>query len=255
MSEETEPREETEEQEPQDDPAPESAPPPPVSAREAVSVAFAVAIAAGAVITFAFDPGRAGQPVVVGSIGALYALLALFALVRLRRRGELRESLRVVRGDISLAALVAGLCYGLGRVLLPLLAPHGAPREAWLLRVYLQLGELAANGRLAVGLAVFGVAAMEEIAWRGLVLRTLEDAFGARRALLYTTLLYGLAHAPTVWLLRDPLAGLNPLLLLAALGCGLAWGALAVRAGRLVPSVLAHGLFTWTVIELPFWRP
>jgi hypothetical protein len=236
--------------------APESLPPPPpVSAREAVSVAFAVTIAAGAVLTFAFDPVRAGQPTVVGSIGALYALIALVALVRLRRRGELFESARVVRGDISLAALVAGLCYGLCRVLLPLLAPHGSPREAWVLRVYLQIGDVAASGRLAVGLAVFGVAALEEIAWRGLVLRTLEDAFGPRRALVYTTLLYGLAHAPTVFLLRDPSAGLNPLVLLAALGCGLLWGGLAVRAGRLVPSVLAHGLFTWTVIELPFWRP
>lgn len=227
----------------------------PASAREAVSVAFAVTIAAGAVITFAFDPARAGQPAMFGSIGALYLLVALVALVRLRRRGELWERLRVVRGDISLAALVAGLCYGLGRILLPVLARHGTPREAWVLRVYLQLGDLAQSGRLAVGVAVFAVAALEEIAWRGLVLRTLEDAFEGRRALIYTTLLYGLAHAPTLWLLRDPTAGWNPLVLLAALGCGLVWGALALRAGRLVPSVLAHALFTWAVIELPFWHP
>jgi len=105
-----------------------------------------------------------------------------------------------------------------------------------------------------VGGAVFAVAALEEIVWRGLVMRTLEDAMGARKALLYSALLFALAHVPTAYLLRDPLVGLNPLIVLAAFGCSLVWGGLVLRTGRLVPAVLAHALFSWSMIEFPMWR-
>jgi membrane protease YdiL (CAAX protease family) len=224
------------------------------SPREAVSIAFAVTIGAGAVLTFAFDPARAGQGAMIASIGGLYALLSLVGLVRLSRRGELRERLRPMSGDISIAAVTAGALYGGGRIVQMLAAGHGSPREAWVVRLYLQIGDTEAAGRGMVGAAVFAIAALEEITWRGLAQRTLEDAFGPRRALIYATLLYGLAHAPTVWLLRDPRAGLNPLLLLAALGCGLVWGGIVVRTGRLFPAVVAHALFSWAMIEFPLWQ-
>jgi hypothetical protein len=239
--------------EPERDSGPESERPP-VRARDAVSLAFGVTIAAGAVITFAFDPARAGQGSMLGALGGLYALLSVVALVRLHRRRELYASFRPMSGDMTLGAVTAGVLYGLARIVQMLVAGHGSPREAWVVRLYLQIGDKAAAGPGLIGAAVFAVAALEEIVWRGLVMRTLEDALGERRALLWTTLLFALAHAPTAWLLRDPAAGLNPLLPLAALGCGLAWGLMVVRTGRLLPAVLAHALFSWAVIEFPLWR-
>lgn len=242
-------------EEPEEEGPPSAPPPPPVRPRDAVSLAFAVTIATGAVITFAFDPKRAGQASIIGSIGALYAILGVVAAVRLHRRGQLYASLRPAGGDMTLGAVSAGLLYGLARIVQMMLAGHGSPREAWVVRLYLQLGDPTAAGPGLVGLAVFAVAALEEIVWRGLVMRALGDALGATRALVYATLLFGLAHAPTVWLLRDPMAGPNPLVLLAALGCGFVWGAIMLRTGRLLPAVLAHALFSWAVIEFPLWRP
>jgi hypothetical protein len=236
-----------------DEPTP-SAPTLPVLPRHAVSVAFAVTIATGAVLTYAFDPARAGQASMLGAIGALYALLTAVALVRLHRRGELLRRFRPVSGDMTLGALTAGLLYGAGRIVQLVLAGHGSPREAWVVRLYLQIGDTDAAGHWVVGGAVFAVAALEEIVWRGLVMRTLEDALGAKKALLYSALLFALAHAPTAYLLRDPVAGLNPLVVVAALGCSLVWGALVLRTGRMVPALLAHALFSWSVIEFPMWR-
>jgi membrane protease YdiL (CAAX protease family) len=227
---------------------------PTVAPRQAVSVAFAVTIATGAVITYAFDPARAGQASMLGAIGGLYVLLAAVALMRLHRRGELLRRFRPVSGDMTLGALTAGLLHGAGRIVQLVLAGHGSPREAWVVRLYLQIGDTDAAGHWVVGGAVFAVAALEEIVWRGLVMRTLEDALGAKKALLYSALLFALAHVPTAYLLRDPLAGLNPLVVVAALGCSLVWGALVLRTGRMVPALLAHAFFSWSVIEFPMWR-
>ena len=47
-----------------------------------------------------------------------------------------------------------------------------------------------------------------------------------------------------------------PLVVVATLGAGLVWGAMARSFGRLVPSILSHALFDWTVIVLfRFWGP
>ena len=123
------------------------------------------------------------------------------------------------------------------------------------MRIYLQIGDLSAPGRNLLGAAVFTVAALEEIAWRGLVMRSMQDVTTGPRAAALTTLLYAAAHLPTVSLLRMPGAGPNPLLVVAALGCGMVWSLLVLRNGRLVPAVLAHAVFTWSLIELPLWQP
>lgn len=226
----------------------------PVPPRQAVALAFGVTLATAAVVHYAFDPVRAGQGAMLSAIGAFYALLTAVAVVRLHRRGELLQRFRPMSGDVALGALTAGVLYGAARIVLLLLAGHGSPREAWVVRLYLQIGDTETAGRWVVGGVVFAVAALEEIVWRGLVMRTLEDALGAKRALLYAALLFALAHLPTAYLLRDPMAGPNPLILLAALGCSVVWGALALRTGRLAPSLLAHALFSWSVIEFPLWR-
>jgi membrane protease YdiL (CAAX protease family) len=206
------------------------------------------------VIAYAFDPARAGQSAVLGALAVFYGLLATLALHRLYRRGELVRRFLPARGDITLAAATAGVLYGGAHIAASLLAAHGSPRELWVMRLYLQLGDPDAPGRSLVGIAVFGVAALEEIVWRGLVMPSIQDVAGPWRAVALSTALYAVAHLPTLVFLRAPGAGYNPLVLLAALGCGLVWGLLVLRTGRLLPALLAHALFSWSIIEFPLWQ-
>jgi hypothetical protein len=67
--------------------------------------------------------------------------------------------------------------------------------------------------------------------------------------------LFALAHVPTCFLLGDPTGGYNPMLVGAALGCGIVWGYLVKRTGRLAPAIFCHAFFSWSVLEFPIWRP
>lgn len=225
------------------------------SPREAVTVAAGVTLATGVVMSFAFDPQRAGTPAMLIAIGLLYAGLTLLALHRLRQRGELEHRFRPAGGDLTLGAFTAGLLYGAAHLVEHAIASRGTPQEAWVMRLYLQLGDPQAVGRVLVGGAVFVVAALEEIVWRGLVMRSLEAVLERRRALALTSVLFALAHLPTLYLLRDPSAGLNPLIVIAALGCGTVWGIVYLRSTRLVPAIFAHAFFSWAIVEFPIWRP
>jgi membrane protease YdiL (CAAX protease family) len=223
------------------------------SAAVAGAAALGVTLTSAGVIAYAFDPARAGQWQMLGALGGFYAALTALSLYRLHRRGELRRLFLIVRGDITMAAVSAGVLYGGARIARSLLA--GTPSELWLMRIYLQLGDLSAPGRNLLGAAVFTVAALEEIAWRGLVMRSMQDVTTGPRAAAFTTLLYAAAHLPTLSLLRMPGPGPNPLLVVAALGCGAVWSMMVLRSGRLVPAVLCHAVFTWSLIELPLWQP
>lgn len=222
---------------------------------EAIRVAVGVTLATGLVMTFAFDLRRAGTQAMLLAIALLYAVLGAFALRRLEQRGELRSRFRPAGGDLTLGAAVAGALYGCAHLVAQTLATHGSIREAWIMRVYLQVGDPDDPDRVLVGGFVFVIAALEELVWRGLVMRSLEAAYGPRRALVLTSLLYATAHLPTLYLLGDPTAGLNPLIVLAALGCGTVWGLVYLRTRRLLPALFAHALFTWAVVEFPIWRP
>ena len=101
----------------------------------------------------------------------------------MHRRGELRARLFPVRGDITLAAVTAGVLYGTTRIAGSILAAPGSPRELWIVRIYLQIGDPTAPGHKLLGAAVFAVAALEEIAWRnGWIdrsqLRSLAESLG-----------------------------------------------------------------------------
>jgi hypothetical protein len=100
----------------------------------------------------------------------------------------------------------------------------------------------------AYTLLILAVCAAEEIVWRGMVLGDLTERFGRRAALPLSALAYGFAALPTLWLLRDPTAGLNPLLLTAAVGCGLVWSFMTAQLGRLAPAVISHMAFTYFTI-------
>jgi membrane protease YdiL (CAAX protease family) len=77
------------------------------------------------------------------------------------------------------------------------------------------------------------------------VLDELTQRFGSRRAWPLAAVGYGVTALPTLFTLRDPLAGLNPMLVTAAFGCGIVWSFLASIKGRLLPVIIAHGVFTY----------
>ena len=217
---------------------------------------MAVALVAAAV-TLAMQPNMSGSPAAVLALGVPYLVLSILALLYLKREGTFGEKLRPRSGDLTFGALVTVMLFFGAIAGRKFLAPHGSVREAWVMRVYLQIGdpELLQERALAASVAVVVLAVLEELAWRGLIYTLVEERFGTRRAWPITALLYAAAHLPTVFLLRDPYAGPNPLVVLAALGCGLVWGLIVARTGRLPVAILSHALFTWCVaVQFPLWR-
>jgi membrane protease YdiL (CAAX protease family) len=209
-------------------------------------LAFVLSAAGGCL---AFAPLHAGMPWIWLGLGLVQLPLAIFALIRMRNTGCLREMLQPRWGDISLGVGSALGLYALtwaGRVWI---TPSGTSREAWLMRVYLQVGDpkMIQNNLTLLGLAILAVSACDELAWRGLVQPALDERFGSRRSWIATGLLYGVSFLPAGWFLRDAI-GLNPLVPSAALFGGLVWSLLVARAQRLAPAILSHGLYVWFVV-------
>lgn len=230
--------------------------------------AIVVAIAVGS--HFAFDLSRAGQPSFLLWIGAPSVLIAVIGSVRAQRDGELyrRSSfdtdgggsgwLNVRSGDFTRGFTAAAVLFGAAYGAMRLLAPVGSDRESWIARLYLQIGDPTTLRQhvpiVVAAIIVLGVA--EELVWRGLVVSLLQEVVGSRRAWVWAAVLYALAQLPTLWALRDPVAGLNPMLPGAALVGGLVWGGMARKFGRLLPGVFSHVLFYWTVFMMfRLWGP
>jgi membrane protease YdiL (CAAX protease family) len=222
-----------------------------------VLIVAAVVALVVAAMSIAMRPALAGTPMVLVAPGVVYVVLTAVAIWQMRRDGTLAEKLRPRSGDLTFGALGTVMLYMGAVAVRTFLAPKGSVRETWIMRIYLQIGdpEILQQHVVAVSLAVVAVAMLEEIAWRGLVFSALEERLGTRRAYPVTAVLYALAHLPSVFLLGDPLAGPNPLIVLAALGCGLVWGLVVARTGRLPVAIFSHALFTWCVaIQFPLWR-
>jgi membrane protease YdiL (CAAX protease family) len=221
-----------------------------------LKVAVATMLVAAAV-TIAMQQGMSGSPFALLVLALPYAVLAALGILYLRREGTLAEKLRPKSGDLTFGALVTVMLFFGAIAGRKFLAPHGSVREAWVVRVYLQIGdpELMQERVLAASLAIVAVAILEEVAWRGLIYALVEERLGTRRAWPVTAVLYASAHLPTIVLLRDPYAGPNPLIVLAALGCGLVWGLIVARTGRLPVAIFSHAFFTWCVaVQFPLWR-
>lgn len=236
--------------------------------RNTVYLALIVLIV-GTASHFAFQLSHAGDPSFVLWIGIPTAGLAVLGAIRAYRDGNLYRrrsfdedggggwlnvrSLDFTRG-FAAAAVLFGIAYGAARVL----APVGSDRESWLARLYLQIGDpkaLRDHVPFAVAALVLIVVA-EELLWRGLVISLLEELVGSSRAWVWAAVLYALAHVPTVWALRDPVAGLNPVVPAGALVVGLLWGYMARRFERLLPGIFSHVLFDWTLLMMfRLWGP
>jgi len=208
-----------------------------------VALAFVVVLATYAV---AFRLELAGRPAFFWAFGVPHVLLAALAVRGFARDGTLVERLLPKWGDLSRGALPGIGLLAASWAARAVLVPTGTPRQAWLLHVYLVLGDPEAlqHSVFLTGALVVIVLA-EELVWRGMVLDELTAAYGTRRGWVIAAVLYALAALPTTYSLRDPIAGPNPLLVIAALGCGLVWTFLAGRFGRLWPSAVSHLVFTY----------
>jgi membrane protease YdiL (CAAX protease family) len=222
-----------------------------------VLIAAAAVLLVAASMSIAMRPALSGTSLVLLVPAAAYTLLTTLAVVRMRKQGTLSEKLRPRSGDLTFGAIVTVMLFFGALAGRMFLAPHGSVREAWIMNIYLQVGdpEILQRHLLVVTIAVCAVAALEEVSWRGLVYSALEERLGTRRAFPATAVLYSAAHLPTMVLLRDPFAGPNPLVVLAALGCGLVWGLVVAHTGRLPVAIISHVLFTWgVVLQFPLWR-
>jgi membrane protease YdiL (CAAX protease family) len=87
---------------------------------------------------------------------------------------------------------------------------------------------------LMVGtLLFFPIGFGEELFWRGFIQRRFAEKWSPLTAYIVTILLYAGIHLPTE----------NPVLILAALTCGVFWGGLYWTTGRLVPVLVSHMLW------------
>lgn len=199
-----------------------------------------------AAMTYAFRFEVAGTPWFWVALGVPYALLAALALYKLWDEGTLLDVLSPRWGDLSLGFVTAAILLLSSWGARAVLAPADSPRLAWLFRIYAQIGDpdMVQRSVLYTGVLLV-IVTCEELVWRSMVLDELTRRFGSRRAWPLAALAYGLAALPTLFTLRDPTAGLNPLLVTAALGCGIVWSFLASIKGRLVPVIIAHGVFTY----------
>ncbi len=206
------------------------------------ALAFLASGLAGAVWYAVTGRQEASLGLVGVTLVAQWTVLVAVAVVvsRWKGAGSLREDfgLRVEARDV-----LPGLAFGVGAqlVLLPLLY---LPFR--LLNPDLDLAEEAreltdlARGPglvlLAVGLVV-GAPLVEELFFRGLLLRALDQRYGPRWAVAVSALAFGVTH-------------LQPLQLLGLVAFGVVLGMLAQGKGRLGPSLVAHAAFNTTTVVL-----
>jgi membrane protease YdiL (CAAX protease family) len=202
----------------------------------------------GAGLGLAFRESVAGTTAMWVWLGVPYLALGALALRRLYDDGTLRDVLRPRAGDLTIGFLIAGALYGGAWTLHHFVLRGGSPQILWLYRLALSIGNAGARPSPTLFGIVTVFAVLEELVWRGLVLSTLSESLGTRRAWPAAAVAYALAHVPTVIVLGDPVAGPNPVLVFAAFGCGLVWTFATSLTGRLPPVMVSHAIFSYFAI-------
>jgi len=172
-------------------------------------------------------PALGGASVVLG--------VAIFVFDRAAALRLLRPSARLVVAGMAAGCAMAaatGLLFPVFARVLPFMRTDTA-------RLYASFREPA---RVVAALALLPVILGEELVWRGVVQTALARRLGAWRGVTLAALAYALAHAPLG----------SPVLVVVALSCGIAWGAMRAASGSLVPSLLAH--LVWDIVVL-LWLP
>ncbi len=107
-----------------------------------------------------------------------------------------------------------------------------------------QVQDIYALGQSVSPLAKVGlllwIAPCEEIFWRGFIQHRLTQRVGRWRGWLLAAGLYALPH---LW-------SLNFMLVMAALLCGLLWGAVTAKYKSLWPAIISHTLWDVTIFVL-----
>jgi uncharacterized protein len=113
------------------------------------------------------------------------------------------------------------------------------------------IGELDLDRTYVISLLVTAVVAapvVEEMVFRGLMLRGLRSRMGAVLAVAVQALLFGLAHV-------DPLRGAgNVGLVLVLAAVGVAFGGAAYLLRRIGPTIIAHAIFNGVVMAVVLTR-
>jgi membrane protease YdiL (CAAX protease family) len=107
-----------------------------------------------------------------------------------------------------------------------------------------ELGDQRAQMLVLAFGAVVLAPVVEELIFRGLLLRSLLGVMGAPWAILIQAVLFGLVHL-------NPEAGIANLgLVIILTGVGVVFGVAAHRLGRLAPTIIAHAIFNAVVLAL-----
>jgi membrane protease YdiL (CAAX protease family) len=105
--------------------------------------------------------------------------------------------------------------------------------------------EIRADRTYVVSLVITAVVAapiVEEMVFRGVVMRGLHSRLSIPVVVVVQALLFGGAHA-------DPLRGVGTIgLVLVLSGVGIAFGIATVMLGRIGPSIVGHALFNGVVL-------
>lgn len=168
--------------------------------------------------------------------GMLAANLILVPLFLLAVRPPLRELLSPGAGRVGWGLGFFAAMYGGGWVVLALLRLFDGV-DGQIQAIY------GAAGAIPVTLALLLlplVILAEDLVWRCCVTLPLARRFGAGPGIALAGLAFGVAH---LW------AG-PPVLVVAAVGCGLLWSWLAVRTRSLIAPLIAHLLWDFTALWL-----
>lgn len=96
------------------------------------------------------------------------------------------------------------------------------------------------NSLLIGTLLLFVIGPGEEIYWRGFIQNNLAKKFGENKGYIFATLLYAGVHIITF----------NFMLVIAALVCGIYWGWIYKKEKSLVPIIISHAIWDFTVFVL-----
>lgn len=203
-------------------------------ARRGRAVAPAVVLALAAPLVQAVLGRTIGNVWYRMGVGAV--LLSAFALARVPVGWA--ELWRPRSRDLARGAAAAALLYLAGALVVPALATSPA-LAAQMADVY---GWRRAVPDGVVLPLLLLIVLGEEIVWRGAVTLPLAARIGPWAGVLLGAVAFAVAHLPLG----------RPVLMVAALGAGAFWGALAIRTRSLVPALVSHVLWDLTVL---FWLP
>lgn len=96
------------------------------------------------------------------------------------------------------------------------------------------------NSVLIGVLLLFIIGPGEEIYWRGFIQNNLTKKFGENKGYIFATLLYAGVHIITF----------NFMLVIAAFVCGVYWGWIYKKEKSLVPIIISHAIWDFTVFIL-----